>query len=205
MKLAIVGMMLTNLFSDHPAFSSVAQAQFQFPGQAMSMQAGICRLDEKFRIYVDTANTGGVSTPAANNLLKAFGIDRMVTILCLDKGIAWQLFPGLQGYVEVKLDWAAAKSETNTLRTVRIDKAPVGEDSIDGRVCSKSQLMGSVKGSEFRPVGFIWQGKAMKGFPLQLELNTAGLGLNLKLKDVKTVRLDAKLFEVPPGYKRLDN
>ena len=54
-------------------------------------------------------------------------------------------------------------------------------------------------------VALVWNAKALKDFPIQIQLDQDGQTMIMRFKDVRFEKPDAKQFEVPAGYTRYDS
>ena|ERR1041385_791594 len=192
---------LTNMFGTNAAFSSVAEIELPGEGAAgrLKMAAGCCRLDGKFRIYVDTDKIEGLKMPGQ---AKRIGLGRIVSIVRPDKGAVFEVFPDAQGYIEkgIPAGPAVAKEAFRNL-----ERTWLGDEVIDRHPCQKYAL--TVKqGGEEAQIGFLWAAADLRGFPVQIQLGDADdkSPIVIRFRGIKFARLDASLFEVPTSFQRYD-
>lgn len=121
-----------------------------------------------------------------------------VTILRMDKKVAWTLMPELGTYMEVSLDFDpnGPQAEAGKYETVN-----VGTEKIEGYQCDvvkyvyKDKKLGSM---------IIWQAKDLGGFAIKMEnYNSKGkLETTTTYSNIKVEKQPDALFELPEGYSK---
>ncbi|HAW71591.1 MAG TPA: hypothetical protein DCY84_00825 [Firmicutes bacterium] len=121
-----------------------------------------------------------------------------VTILRMDKKVAWTLMPDLGSYMEVPLDFDpnGPQAEAGKYETVN-----VGTETIGGYHCEivkyvyKDKKLGNT---------IIWQAKELGGFGIKIEnYNSKGkLETTTTFTNIKAEKQPDELFELPEGYSK---
>jgi hypothetical protein len=205
---AVISFLLTNVFGAHHSFTGVADIQVNEPGMPSTLQIGLCRQGDKYRVFLDFANfQGGAATAPLMRLMRQMGTDKIINIMRLDKGVTWRVYPGVQAYHEstIALQTEGATEETKTslaaILKSKMDRADAGEETVNGHPCAKKQIR-LVNGREQLDIGFLWLARDMKDFPVRIELRNDGTPFVITFKEVRTTNVDARLFEVPAGYQK---
>jgi len=154
-------------------------------------------LDGKLRVDVDRSQMKGAgidaSTIAKN---KEFGIDRVSSVVRLDRNVTYMLFPGVQGYVTMTLTGEDANPGGE-----KLVRTALGHETIDGHKCVKNRsVVKSQKGTTLLEA-VTWNAADLQNFPLQIETKEDGKISVMHFGQVSFTRPDPKLFELPAGYK----
>lgn len=97
---------------------------------------------------------------------------------------------------------------------VVFEKKKVGNETIDGHPCVKYDSVYYRKSKpDEKHKAIIWEAQDLKEFPIQMEITVpanpkypgSGGKMVMKYKDVKLGVATASMFEVPSGYKKVNN
>ena len=97
---------------------------------------------------------------------------------------------------------------------VVFEKKKVGNETIDGHPCVKYDTVYYRKSKpNEKHKAIIWEAQDLKEFPIQREVTVpanpkypgSGGKMIVKYKDVKLGAATASMFEVPPGYKKVNS
>ncbi|HNQ46194.1 MAG TPA: DUF4412 domain-containing protein [Syntrophorhabdus sp.] len=97
---------------------------------------------------------------------------------------------------------------------VVFEKKKVGNETIDGHPCVKYDTVYYRKSKpNEKHKAIIWEAQDLKEFPIQMEVTVpanpkypgSGGKMIMKYKDVKLGAATASMFEVPPGYKKVNS
>lgn len=97
---------------------------------------------------------------------------------------------------------------------VVFEKKKVGNETIDGHPCVKYNTVYYRKSKpNEKHKAIIWEAQDLKEFPIQMEVTVpanpkypgSGGKMIVKYKDVKLGAATASMFEVPPGYKKVNS
>lgn len=136
-------------------------------------------------------------TPETMATLKKSGLDRMITIARQDKGTLALLYPGRKLYEQASLP----KEVTAATAIAKIQKTPLGKETIDGHACTKNKvLLLDAKGNSQELI--TWEADDLNKFPLKLLMNDGGQPYVISNHNVKFGKPAAASFEVPSDYKQ---
>jgi outer membrane lipoprotein-sorting protein len=129
------------------------------------------------------------------------GMDRVTSIMRLDRKRLYIIYPGLKSYADMVIPDESAQSLAKNLK---VDKKALGKEPVGTHPCTKSLLtITDEKGRKEMITS--WEATDMKGFPVQAQMVENGQSILVKFRNVKLNRPDAKLFEPPTGYKKYDD
>src|SRR5260221_2540501 len=106
---------------------------------AMSIPGKIFFEEGKSRFEMDMSEIkGGMMSPKAAAALKSLGMDKTVVISRPDKNVAFQIYPGVQAYIETKLP---EKEGSAPASDFKLELAELGKEPVDGRPCMKNRAV----------------------------------------------------------------
>ena len=131
-----------------------------------------------------------------------------VQILRKDSKVMWQLMPSQKMYMEYSLDRAApktARKDPADMSKWDFDETVVGEEVMEGvNVTKYKTIATSTDGKKFG--GFSWRTK--EGIQVKLDVlykeGEEKHRMTTELRNLKIGPQDPQLFEIPPGYTKLD-
>lgn len=130
------------------------------------------------------------------------GGNKMVMIQRLDKKVTWMLQPEEKTYMEMKIPKEGRKDD---ISAYKIDQTTVGPEKINGIMTTKSKMiMTGPKGNKLG--GFFWTSK--EGIVVKMDAisvqKKSRERIKSELKNLKVGKQHASLFEIPPGYTKMD-
>lgn len=187
------------LFGDSPTFSAKATVQvFSNRTEIRRMPMDFTALDGKLRIDVDRGQMKGLEIAAsAIAMNKKLGIDRVSSVVRLDRRTSYMLFPGVQGCVTMPLT-----DEDANPRGEKLVRSALGRETIDGHACVKNRSVVKNQKGVTLLQATTWNAKDLQDFPLQIETTENGKSSIMRFAQVSFARPDANLFELPAGYKQ---
>lgn len=195
---------LTKLFGSTTAFTARCDVRLLDSNQKekMSMPMEFSLLDSKIRAEIDMTQIKGQGMSAEQAAqLKVMGMERVVSIFLPDKKTQELLFPAMQACVSMPLP----KEELNAIeKEPAMEKSVLGKETLDGHPCEKRKVIltdANGKKSE----ALVWAATDLKEFPLQIQTTEKGDTVILRYSNVQFAKPDAKLFELPTGYKSYDS
>jgi hypothetical protein len=192
------------IFDQHKAFSATADMKIADPAQkdSMTVSFALSLSDANVRFEVDLANAkGSMISPEVVTQMKAAGMDRVVSVMRMDKKRLYIIYPGLKAYADMVIPDESAQSLAKNLK---IDRRTVAKENVGSHACTKLALTFSDdKGGKQTITS--WEASDMKGFPVQAQMVESGQNILVKLRDVKLSRPDSKLFDPPAGYKKYND
>lgn len=128
----------------------------------------------------------------------ATSMGNMVTIVRGDKKVVWMLLPGQEFYREMPFD-KNARSRTLNLPEDEVSKKLVGTETVSGYVSDKYET--SVTTGAGAVQGTVWIAKKLE-VPIRTESKDPPF--SQEYTDIKEGGVDDAVFELPPGYKKMD-
>lgn len=131
-----------------------------------------------------------------------------IEILRKDTKVRWQLMPSQKMYMEYSLDRPAPKAvkkDPGDMTKWDFEETVVGEEVMEGvNVTKYKTIATSTDGKKFG--GFSWRTK--EGIQVKLDLlykeGEEKRRMTTELRNLKIGPQDPQLFEIPPGYTKLD-
>ena len=113
-----------------------------------------------------------------------------------DKKVTYLIYPGVQSYQEL----VQPKAETEAAeKGLKLEKSALGKETLDGHPCVKNKVtVRSGKASVLEAV--VWNATDLKDFPIQIEMKEKDRTVRMHFTDVRFVKPDDNLFEVPAAY-----
>lgn len=191
------------LFGQNSSFSASLEMQTGGDGSdPMSMPGKIFFDEGKSRFEMDISNMkGGKMPPQAAAHMKSMGMDKMVMIARPDKKVGYQIYPGMQAYVENPLpaqETAAAPTD------FKIELTELGKETLDNHPCIKNKAVVTDKeGAKHEST--IWNATDLKNFPVKIEQTENGTKVTMLFHDVSLSKPDATLFDPPTDATKYDS
>jgi Domain of unknown function (DUF4412) len=131
------------------------------------------------------------------------GADKMINIMRHDKKITWMLMPEDKMYMEMKQ--TAASQSKDDLSAYKIEQTTVGKETMNGVETTKSKIIMTGKdGSKMG--GFMWMSK--ENIMVKMDAVSIDKGeknrFKTELTNIKIGKQDPALFEIPPGFEKMD-
>jgi hypothetical protein len=137
------------------------------------------------------------------------GMGKMVTIMRGDLQKSYMLNPEQKAYFE------NTTQRQNRRRTpsvyeynpdYKIDKIKTGTETIDNHPCIKYTVTITNTKSGDKYTGTIWEATDLQSLPIKNEMvSSDGNKSVYELKNIKLKAATADMFEIPAGYKKVDN
>lgn len=121
----------------------------------------------------------------------------LIVIVRADKGVTWVIRPWKKEYTESKRAQLVSPDPDELSKSFNAKEA--GEETIAGFLCKKTIY---TPRDEQGATITVWMSYKLK-WPLKVQVNVPGGGSMMQYKNIQLKRLDAKLFEVPAGYKNV--
>ena len=131
------------------------------------------------------------------------GAEKMVNITRNDKKVTWMLMAEDKMYMETK--HSAAAPSKDDLSAYKIEQTVVGKETMNGVETTKSKIIMTGKdGSKMG--GFMWMSK--ENIMVKMDAVSIEKGeknrFKTELTNVKIGKQDPALFEIPPGFQKMD-
>jgi len=195
---------MIRLFGENPSFTAQADIRVLDGKQVelLRLPSVFASVDSKFRLDLDVklARVNASQPMMVNtfNTFKQFGMDRITSVLRPDKKVTFIIYPTAKSYANIPLS-----PEDAQVASQRIEKKPIGRETVDGHVCVKN--LSTVK----NPKGAVliqattWNAADLKDFPLQIQVSENGRTTIMHFQNVNLNRPDPRLFDVPAGYRQI--
>ncbi len=190
------------LFGTASAFSARVETQVlnSWQTETVRLPMNLSTLDGKARMEINLAEIKSKDMPPSTvEQWKQAGRDRVVSVFRPDKKLTYVLYPAVQSYETLPL--AAGEAEA-AAKGFKLEKDPVGKETIDGHACTKNKVV--VKGDKGAVLEAVtWNAPDLKDFPVQIEMKEKLNTVRMRFSQVRFERPDASLFEVPAKYGRV--
>jgi len=192
------------LFGENNMFSAALQMQTENPPGSDPMTVpGKIYFDHGkscFEVNMSEAK-GGMITPETAAGMKSMGMDKTIMISRPDKGAAYQIYPGMQAYVETQLNDTEAASATNDFK---LEMTEVGKETMDGHPCVKAKAVVTSKdGTKYESL--VWKATDLKQFPVRIERTEGRMNVVMTFRDINLSKPGPELFDPPTGSAKYDN
>jgi hypothetical protein len=191
---------MIKLFGDNPSFT--AQADFRVMNSNrvtwLQMPSVLASADTKLRMDIDVKLIKS-STFTPEMVMKQVGTDRVTSVIRPDKKVTYIIYPGKKSFVSLPL-----ALEDTQIATQKLERKPLGHETIDGHACVKNlSTVKSQKGAVLIQAT-TWNAADLKDFPIQVEIKESGNITVMHFQNVNLAKPDARLFDIPAGYKDIN-
>jgi hypothetical protein len=129
--------------------------------------------------------------------------NQQIMILRQDKKVSWMLMPEQKMYMETRLEQQTKDNQAGNMSDCQVDAKASGSESINGVTATKSKISMSCP-NNVGYEGYMWVTK--EGIMVKMDATTTYDGkkshFKTELKNLKIVKQDPSLFEIPAGYKK---
>jgi hypothetical protein len=197
------------------AFTASADFVTQADGKPDIMPLKIAILGSMTRVEMDiTKEQGGKASDEVMagyyKDLKTAGSAESVSIFNPARKCTYIILPRLRAYFEAPIP----QQQVQELKQrPKVQKTEVGKDKLDGRACTKYALRFAANGpmdvwrTWESPSATVWIGQDTPAFPIRIEVlgSDAHTNCTLVIKDVRSGKVDVRLFEPPKGFTRCES
>lgn len=192
------------LFGDNSTFSATLEMQTGGDGnsEAVSIPGKIFFDAGKSRFEMDMSQMkGGKMGPEAAAQMKSIGMDRMIMISRPDKKSGYQVYPGMQAYVENPLP---AQEAATSASDFKVETTELGKETVDNHPCVKNKAVVTDKeGTKHEST--VWNATDLKNFPIKIEHLENGTKVTMLFHDVSLTKPAAGLFDPPTDATKYDS
>ena len=188
---------LLQLFGANTNFTAKATMEVRDQSNQVLLKGPMdaAMLNGSFRMELDISKLGGSQVAALSAVLKMAGMERLTTVIRVDKRETILFSPTLQAVVKTPFSDEEVAAITHPPKATLKE---LGKENLEGVAVIKQQFT-STTGKE-KLEATLWLATALKDFPLQIEVPQGPSTLLLKFADVKLTKPPAGLFEAPKGY-----
>jgi hypothetical protein len=194
---------MIRLFGDNPTFTAQADVRVMNSNRVvwLQMPSVFACTDSKFRVDVDMKLIKSTQVqPSTISTFTKLGMDRVTSVIRPDKKATYIIYSGAQSYATMPLS-----NEDAQLASQKVEKKLLGRETIDGHACVKNlSIVKNTKGAVLIQAT-TWNATDLKDFPIQIETKENGNTTVMHFQNVNLAKPDAKLFDVPAGYKQYSN
>jgi hypothetical protein len=192
------------LFGDNSSFSANLEMQTggDAAAEAMTFPGKISFDQGKSRFEMDLSQMkGSQMPPQAAAQMKSMGLDKVIIIARPDKKVAYQIYPGVQGYIETALsEQEAAVSPSD----YKMDLTELGKETVDSHPCIKNKAVVTDKeGAKHEST--IWNAADLKKFPIKIENMEKNMKVTMLFHDVSLTKPAADIFDPPANAAKYDS
>lgn len=197
---ALNGVIL-KLFGKHDNFAVDSEFQLLDEKQkpAITLTLSIAVSEGKMRADADmnAAKGPGIYPEDIAQARKA-GLDRIISLIRQDKGKIYIVYPTRRSYEEAALPKELASGGG----IAKIQKTPLGKETIDGHLCVKNRVV-LLDARNNKQEMVSWEASDMKDFPLMVKLSDSGQSWVVHNRNIRFGKIDVASFEVPSGFAKL--
>jgi len=154
--------------------------------------------DGKMRVGIDLRKMKSPDMDAeAISQLSTLGMDNMITLSQVSKGTTMVIYPALKAYAEIQNPALAAVPNKGSEGKVELKE--MGQETIEGRVCTKAKAMVQGKGNKLEAL--IWRAKDLGLFPVQVRIDDGTTQTTMIFRNIKLESPAADRLQPPSGYK----
>jgi hypothetical protein len=190
---------MIKLFGDNLAFSAQVDVRVYNSNRVewLRMPSVFASADTKLRVDVDMKLLkSSIIQPAMIARFTQLGMDRVTSVIRPDKKATYIIYPGAKSYVANPM-----AIEDTQIASQKVEKKPLGHETIDGHACVKNlSTVKSQKGAVLIQAT-TWNAADLKDFPIQIEIKESGNITMMHFQNVNLAKPDARLFDIPAGYK----
>lgn len=190
------------LFGNIPGFSATADVQV-LDGSRQEVLRTPMRfqfLSGKMRMDLALTEMKGKSiTPIVVNSYKQAGLDRITSIVRLDKKQIYLVFPGVRSYAVSEMSKAEAEAAAKNLQ---IQRKLVASETLDGHACTQNQvIVKNAKGTNLLEA-VVWNASDLQDFPVKVQVQSPGKTTTLHFTQIQMTRPEPSQFEPVSTYTK---
>ena len=159
------------------------------------ISCNVAVLSGNMRLEVDTFLTGSNMPSAEAANLKNM---HSISILRPDRNRMYMVFPDYKSYVELAY---AKNTGTDASPPPKIEKTPLGKESVGEQPCNKSQWNMTEGNGEHYDIT-VWAATNLNNFPIKIKVGQPAA--MVQFQDWHMEAPDSSLFEPPPGYTKYE-
>lgn len=197
----------TKLFGENTSFSATLEMTTQgaSPEETITMPGKLAFDQGKSRFEMDMSQMkGSRMSPQSADRMKSMGMDKIIMISRPDLKVTYQVYPGLQAYVETPIQQREPGAE-NPASDLKVETTELGKETVDGHPCIKNKdVVTDKEGKKYESTA--WNATDLKNFPIKIEMTSEqGRVTTMLYKDISLVKPDASLFDPPRGFAKAAN
>ncbi|MBC8097636.1 MAG: hypothetical protein H7Y43_17685, partial [Akkermansiaceae bacterium] len=179
---------LVKLFGTVTGFSARTDVQVLDTNRQETLRTpmNFALLDGKVRMDFEmTQMRGKAVQPAVVNGMKQLNLDRVASIIRLDKRNTHILFAGVRGYVDMEISPAEAEAAE---KNVQVQRTALGKETVDKHPCTKNKvIVRNAKGVTLLEA-ITWNAADLKDFPVQIAVQAREGTTILRFTEINQTR-----------------
>ena len=125
---------------------------------------------------------------------------KSIVIMRLDRKVLWSLMPDQQMYAEIPLNWGQSFSQAAQDPTAKVEREELGTEQVGPYHCLKYRVRVTYQGQVYS--GIQWSAPELDGFVVKMYDEKTKT--TVEYQNIHLGPPDASLFEIPPGYQKLN-
>jgi len=188
---AYFGGFTAKLFGSNVSYSAVMELQ---TGKAKPIVTQTFFDEGKSRQEMDLASL----LPSGLGLAKD-SAGKYIQLFLPDKNAFYQVHPEIKGYLEMPFSQPPTVQRESDYK---MELTPLGKETLDGHACIKNKTVVADSLGHQKEYT-VWNATDLNQFPLKIQTtNSLGEPETTFYRNVKLAKPDAKLFELPAGYRK---
>jgi hypothetical protein len=196
-----VSTVMLKLFGNVTNFTARADVQVIDKANTEQLRTPMlfARLDSKLRVEIDMTQMRGKELAAASVAgLKQLGLDRVVSLLRVDRKALFIVYPNAQSYVAMPLPKEESEA---SIRNLKITKNALAQETVDGHPCVKNNVI--IKdGTNLVLTATTWNATDLRDFPIQIATKENDNTSIMRFQQIQFVRPEPKQFDPPANFKQ---
>jgi hypothetical protein len=191
------------LFGDNSAFSANLEMQTTSGAESMRMPGKMFFDQGKSRFEMDlTQLKGSKMSPETAAQIKGIGMDKTIMISRPDKKMGYQVYPGMQAYIESPLP--VQETAAGQASDFKLELTELGKETVDGHPCIKNKAIVTDKDGN-KQESLVWNATDLKNFPVKIEHNEDSTKVTMLFHDVNLSKPAADAFDPPADATKYDS
>jgi hypothetical protein len=188
---AYFGGFTDKLFGSNVSYSAVMELQ---SGKGKPVVAQTYFDEGKSRQELDLA----ALIPAGLGMQKG-SAGKYIQLFLPEKKAFYQVHPEIKGYLEMPFPQPPTPQRESDYK---MEQTLLGKETLDGHACVKNKtVVTNAQGHQKEYT--VWNASDLNNFPLKIQsTDTFGESQTTVYRNVKLAKPDAKLFELPAGYRK---
>jgi hypothetical protein len=190
------------LFGDNTTFSANLEMRTGGESDGMTMPGKLYFDQGSSRFEMDMAEMKGTKLPAgAAEQMKSMGMDHIIVISRPDKKVGYQVYPGMQAYLESQLPHNETPGQSSEFK---LELTELSKETVEGHSCVKNKAVVTDKEGN-KHESLVWNATDLKNFPIKIEHTEQGTKVTMIFREINFSKPQADLFEPPRGATKYDS
>lgn len=125
---------------------------------------------------------------------------KSIVIMRLDRKVMWSLMPDQQMYAEIPLNWGQSFSQAAQDPSAKVEREELGTEQVGPYHCVKYRVRVTYQGQVYS--GIQWSAPELDGFVVKMYDEKSKT--TTEYQNIRLGPPDPSLFEIPPGYQKIN-